>query len=374
MDQLLKVFTGSFWRYLYAWMLPSAIAVGAFALVILPEVRDLPVLRDLAATTKSAVAGGLILGFASLTLSALLALNYVPLYRLLEGYNWPEWLFRRRRRAQINAWKDLKQEMDRLSKLAYPDRSGASDDEDDASDGEVGAADDEIDDRRAYSLNRYALASEQLKQFPESAEHFLPTRLGTALRAMETYGQQRYGLDSQTFWYELGTLVPEPLQKENENARATVDFFISFLFVSSLFSLSALVIAVLRGRPSLLVAAAAAGILMPYFYQRAVKSVGELQYAVQAIVNVGRTRLAQAYGLRLPATVQEERELWSALTDFVAWGEQGNEQAAKLLERWRSSDPGPEQQPEVASPAEAAGSDSQGSGDGRQNDGDDEET
>jgi hypothetical protein len=116
------------------------------------------------------------------------------------------------------------------------------------------------------------------------------------------------------------------------------------------------------------VAAAAAGILMPYFYQRAVKSVGELRYAVQATVNVGRVKLAQAYGLRLPATVQEDKELWSALTNFVAWGEQSNEQDVKLLERWRSSDPGPEQQPAIASPSGTAESGSQCSGDTKEDD------
>ena len=144
----------------------------------------------------------------------------------------------------------------------------------------------------------------------------------------------RYGLDSQTLWYELVTVAPDALQKEEQDARAVVDFFVSAIYLAAVFSAVAVLIGILRADLQSLVAGAITAMLTPFFYSRAVKSVRQWRFVVQALVNVGRLKLASALGLVLPSTLEEERLMWRALTGFVFWG---SEKYAKDLERFRIS-------------------------------------
>jgi hypothetical protein len=56
---------------------------------------------------------------------------------------------------------------------------------------------------------------------------------------------------------------------------------------------------------------------MPVWYRLAVTSVTQLGDLVRAIVNLGRPPLADAYGLRLPASLRDERAMWTSLGLFV---------------------------------------------------------
>ena len=60
--------------------------------------------------------------------------------------------------------------------------------------------------------------------------------------------------------------------------------------------------------------------LVPLSYRQAVRNVGEWRLAIRALVNLGRLPLAKALGLRLPATFEDERELWETYTGLVAHG------------------------------------------------------
>ena len=72
-------------------------------------------------------------------------------------------------------------------------------------------------------------------RFPSDDEEIAPTRLGNAIRALETYGPTRFELDSQVLWSELCAVVPKYLQTELDRSRATVDFFVALIFLSALF-------------------------------------------------------------------------------------------------------------------------------------------
>jgi hypothetical protein len=300
MGELFKALSGGLWRFVYAWLLPSAITVSVFALVLFPQLSDLPVAKDISRQPDTARA--LILAFAALSVSVLLALNSVPLYRLLEGYTWPKSLYETRRNAHVAKWQDLKKKVE-------------------------GGIDPNL------GLLKAQLLWERYIQLPEREEYILPTRLGNALKALETYGKERYGLDSQTFWYELETVAPESLQKDVEDSRAIVDFFISFFYLAGLFCLLGVLIGSIRHDATSFVAGIVAGFLCPVLYLRAVKTTAQWQSAVRALVNVGRVKLATSFGLQIPATLEDERKMWDSLTSFVFWGDK---ESGEKLDQYRT--------------------------------------
>jgi hypothetical protein len=158
---------------------------------------------------------------------------------------------------------------------------------------------------------------EQLGDYPTRRDRVLPTRLGNAFKALETFGVDHWGLDSQTFWYELNAVVPERLRRDVDDARASVDFFISFVAHLSLLSaVSILAAAVARSPTSLLTGIIAAALTKPA-YDAAVRNMTDWRYSVQALVNLGRVPLAKGLGYETPATLTAERRLWQAWGKFV---------------------------------------------------------
>src|ERR1700730_18305569 len=96
MSEILK----GLWGKLYAWALPSALAVGATWLFLLPQLGDC---IDLPKDNE-----GLVFLFLALTGTLAISLSSLSphLYWLLEGYLWPGWLVEwgeKRERAQKKA-------------------------------------------------------------------------------------------------------------------------------------------------------------------------------------------------------------------------------------------------------------------------------
>jgi hypothetical protein len=149
-------------------------------------------------------------------------------------------------------------------------------------------------------------------RFPIEAGQLAPTRFGNAMRAFETFGVDRYRLDSQAFWVELTTVVPDHLRGELGRARAAVDFFVAQVFLATLFAAASLVVWLgdPAGRAGSLVAGLVAAGLLPVFYRGAVASTTYWNSTVRALVNVGRPALAKQLGLRLPSALADERVMW----------------------------------------------------------------
>ncbi|HZD71959.1 MAG TPA: hypothetical protein VFA45_24505 [Actinomycetes bacterium] len=303
MTELFKAITNNPLRFLYAWLLPSAIAVSAFALIIFPAIDTWPIIEDI---PRGKGSGGLVLAFASFAIAMILALNSLSLYRFLEGYMcWPAWLYDSFRKKQVNRWMRLRRQ--------------------------VMAADAERD------ATQMALLEEKLKRYPSHEKYIVPTRLGNALRALETYGYARYNLDSQALWYELEAVAPESLQKQTEDGRVGIDFFVSSIYLSAFFSILAIIVGIIQWNGTVLVAGILAPLLIPLLYQRAVVSTTEWQAAVQALINVGRVKLASELGLTMPPTLDEERKMWGAVADLVLYGDADadDEALGKALDKYR---------------------------------------
>ena len=286
MTDLLKGLTGGGWAGLFAWIFPTAISLTLFTVLVYAQLFDAP-LRGPFDELSLAEQTAAVMGIAAAIGFVLNALS-TPLYRVLEGYAWPQKLLAFAARRQ----RELKAEL-------------------------------EAEERAAASKGwERGLLLEKLSRFPLDDDQVAPTRLGNALRAFETYGKTRYNLDSQTLWTELCSVVPKSLQDELERSRATVDFFVALIYLSFILGSLAIVGAVAYpGHPGAYVYGAISLISTPVWYSMAVTSSSYWSSTVQALVNLGRTKLAEELGLEIPTTLSEEHAMWGLVTGFVYYGD-----------------------------------------------------
>lgn len=273
MSEILK----TLWGKIHAWAFPSALTLGVYWLFVYPRSAiGHGWLADTTDAEKAAI-------FAALTAVLAYILNAfsTPLYRILEGYLlWPRWLQDRgvvRQRARKKALE------------------GAS----------------------TGSGWRRGLALEKLALYPKRDEQIVPTRFGNAIRSFETYGKTRFNLDSQTLWHELQAVVPKYIQSEIQDARSSVDFFVALIYLSAALGLATLVIAGLEGfEASLLLIGILCFVASFTCHWLAVRATADWSYAVHALVNIGRVKLADSLGLQLPDTLEAEKTMWGLVTHY----------------------------------------------------------
>jgi hypothetical protein len=296
MGDVFKTLTAGFSRFVMAWIVPSTTTLALFCLFVYDSVAGTPIflpIKELAREGK--LEASVIFFFAAALLSLLFALGGIPLYRLLEGYTLPRSLSNRWRRAQLQRSARLRRAYERTPARFEHVK---------------GQLKEELD---LYPLNRFDI---------------MPTRLGNGFRAMERYGLSQFGLDSQTFHYELNGVVPDRLRIDVEDSRAQVDFFLGFVWQLSLLSAVSLIAAAFGTSQSPIFVAITAAGLARLAYIAALKNMTDLRYAVQALVHLGRAPLANALGYHLPASLLGEQRLWRSWTGFVE-----NRERAPLRER-----------------------------------------
>ncbi len=149
--------------------------------------------------------------------------------------------------------------------------------------------------------------------YPDRQEQLLPTRLGNALRSLETYGLERYRLSSQTFWYELKAVAGPEIRQDLEDTRSTVDFYISVIIHLVLLGAASLWVAVGARSITAFGLGALSFVAGIPCYRQAVTNVLSWRRAVQALVNTGRPALADRMGYVLGGTEYEEQMFWYTL-------------------------------------------------------------
>ena len=131
-------------------------------------------------------------------------------------------------------------------------------------------------------------------------------------------GKPASSLISETLWYELCASAPKYIQTEIDSARSSVDFFVAMTYLSFLFAIVSLLLAIYERGPTLVfVASAGAFGLTLLSHSFAVRTTAEWGYSVQALVNLARTRLAEGLGLQVPETLEEEKVMWGLATSYV---------------------------------------------------------
>jgi hypothetical protein len=280
MSEILK----NLWAKLYAWAVPSALALGVYYFFVYPK-TTLGHEWFGKATDAEKIAI-----FVALTavIALILDASSQPLYRVLEGYLWPEFL---------QNWGTMRQLKRKQALQQISTTPGW---------------------KRGLALDKLAL-------YPKREDQVVPTRFGNAIRAFETYGKSRFNLDSQTLWYELYAVAPKYIQNEIQEARSSVDFFVALVYLSVLLGLVSFIIAAIEGFDlSILIVCALAFIAALIWSRMAINATGDWGYTVKALVNIGRVKLADGMGLELPETLEKEREMWGLVTKYVFFGEKAD--------------------------------------------------
>jgi len=117
-----------------------------------------------------------------------------------------------------------------------------------------------------------------------------------------------------------------------------VDFFVCVTYLSPVFGFAALAAGLVKGvEAGLLVLGVAAVAAAPLWYRLAVAGTRYWSTTVRALVHLGRKPLAAGLGLRLPGTIEEERELWRLVAAFVFYPY--DESWSSELDRFRAAAP-----------------------------------
>ncbi|MGW5668070.1 hypothetical protein [Micromonospora sp. NPDC003776] len=336
MTEIAKGVLGGGWSLVAGWILPAAVNIALFGLFLLPDMRAFEPVDRLAEAALSQQS--LVLLAAAVVLGILFSALQTPLYRVLEGYlGWPSWAFAWGRKRQQRRLKSLRDRLDWL-RLAQKESAGQ------LTSSEEGRLRELREDKKSAQIiardlsliaPQRALLRERLRRFPSRDEQALPTRLGNAIRRMEEYGSDRYGLDSQVFWHELMAVAPEQIRQGVTTARLGVDFFVCLLYGHLVLAATAVAIQATKSSfsLSLSVLAAALTAFSVVWYRLAVSSTDEWAMAIRALVNLGRKPLAETMGLELPATLHDEREMWSLLSKLTRLG---YHEKAAALDRFRA--------------------------------------
>jgi hypothetical protein len=279
MGDLFKSLSSGIAQFVYAWILPSALTCGAFSVLVLAH------LEESAVANISVWIGGALFTLGTLTLSVVFAYAARAIFRVLEGISLPKGLQKRLLKRQHRRYNRL------MALAQVPHRPTAQE------------------------------ATEQLKAFPDDSGMIMPTRLGNALKAMESYGVSRFGLDSQTFWYELQAAAPDAIRTATRETRASVDFFISSIAHLTLLSFACLAALPFVDNPVVIAIAAVLSLsLTPLAYAQASANVLEWHWSIRALVNTSREGLASSLGLALPTNSADEWDLWQAVSGLAHYG------------------------------------------------------
>jgi hypothetical protein len=317
LTDILKGLAGGGWSFLVSWVFPSAALSSLFASIVFPHLEHLPMAKEVAELKLAQRL--LVLAFISVMLGLLLSATSTFLYRLLEGYHLPSKIYRSMTETQVAIKHEMMRALGRTPKAA-PNKNENKKNPSLSSRrrGAMGLL-DRWRKTRIHSTNREVLR-EQLHRFPVEDDQVRPTRFGNGMRAFETYAQNRYNLSSQVLWTELISAVPQALRDEQEQARASVNFFVSLIYLSGLFGLSALLTFWRTSEDNkslLLISGGIALLFCPIWYRLAVMTTSYWHSTVQALVNMGRKEVAAQLGLQIPLELEEERNMWRYVTWFV---------------------------------------------------------
>ena len=163
---------------------------------------------------------------------------------------------------------------------------------------------------------------------PRDERRLTPTRLGNAFAVMEEYPTYRYGMDGVTFWPRLLGVISDDYKAMIGDEKMTLDFLLNLSLLSAVFGLEALVTSgyhfisdcVTLGLIALL--ASVAGLLAFYLLHRSsvatALTMGEL---VKSCFDLFRQDLLTKLGFDNPTDIEEERKIWSGLTNYILTGE-----------------------------------------------------
>jgi hypothetical protein len=152
--------------------------------------------------------------------------------------------------------------------------------------------------------------------FPAAPAPVLPTRLGNALRAAESYpgDQQRWGIDAVFWWPRLYLILPDSTRDQVDEARAGLDQMVVLTMVSAVFGVVALALGFAGLNWTVALSCAGGALLLARAsYLAAVSSAAVFGDLVRSCYDLYRGDLLSKLGWPMPPALEDERRLWRAL-------------------------------------------------------------
>lgn len=152
--------------------------------------------------------------------------------------------------------------------------------------------------------------------FPAEPTPVLPTQLGNALRAAESYpgDGERWGLDAAFWWPRLYLVMPDSARAQVDDARSSLDQLVILSVVGGTFGIVSLSLSCVGLNLAIGLSCAAAALLLSRLsYLAAVTSATVLGELVRSCYDLYRGDLLARLGWAAPATLELERQLWAAL-------------------------------------------------------------
>ncbi len=367
MIEALKPFTSArqFVAAVFSWGLPLAVALGVYVAFVFPSVEQTAVARAEARTLhQTGVEPWWILVGLLIVLTAGLSASSRWIFQVLEGIRWPSALKKRREATHLLQWRVLtaqsrmaeaqgrldyaRQQLaddqerfesasDHRERALATDAIAVSKIENDAAEQQFKNAERALAEARAARSarphgwprrNRPPLfVPNTVTAYPARAEWIRATRLGNRIRAFETDGVQRYGLDPLSLWYELLVTAPGDLAENIQAARQGVELWVGTWSAAILLTVASLATEILasvarsgHGLTTPIVVAVLGWLAASAAYRAATAATEEWRYAVNALLNLGRWPLARAYGLNVPSSLEEEKLMWEALRGYIMYG------------------------------------------------------
>jgi len=225
------------------------------------------------------VALGVAAAAAVVVLAIIIGTQVVAMTRVLEGY-WPSrWV--NATLGRLGRWRERKR---RASLAAAADTSDLA------------------------ALRSYLA-------FPPDGEP-LPTRLGNALLAAESYpgDEQRWGIDAVFWWPRLYLILPDSARDQVDNARASLDQLVVLTMLSAAFGVVSLALSCAGLNLAVGLGCAAGALLLSRSsYLAAVTAAAVFGDLVRSSYDLFRGDLLGKLGWPMPPTLAAERQLWTAL-------------------------------------------------------------
>lgn len=153
----------------------------------------------------------------------------------------------------------------------------------------------------------------QLRQVPSQPQRLMPTKLGNLLRAAETRPTEKYGLDAVICWSRLWLVLPEPVKKELQEARADLNTAARVWLWGVLFC--SWIIWAWWAVP--------VGVGVAWFaYGWMLESAATYSDLLESAFDLYRMELYKSLHFPLPAHPAEERELGLQVTEYLWRGSQ----------------------------------------------------
>lgn len=169
---------------------------------------------------------------------------------------------------------------------------------------------------------RRILPRKEKRFIPADERRIMPTRLGNVFATIEEYPSVRYGMDGMVFWPRLVPMIPDQYAALIANEKINFDFLINLSLLSVVLTVETLIAVAFFGQDAVLALYGVGFALLSYaLYRAATMNIIAMGELTKSAFDLFRYDLLKKMKLTVPATIEEERELWFRLSNYFASGE-----------------------------------------------------